>query len=158
MPTRLLRPRCTIQLINVLGEVVPLLDEGAQITPATGRTRYREYWTEEEDLDYVYRQPVVAPDGSMSKVDWPGGVHGNFGYELLVAEASGKFSLEINFFTVLPSTANGRLDLEYEPKLVSMSGVLGRGGKVRIDTELQAGFSEQVRRPDFKFLRVTCKR
>jgi hypothetical protein len=111
MPSKKLRPRCSIQILNALGEVVPILDEGALITPGTGRTKYREYWTEEEDLHYIYRQPVRAPDGTVSTVDWPSGVHGNFGYELLVAEASGKFSLRIDYFTVLPSTANGGVGL-----------------------------------------------
>jgi len=157
MPSKMLQPRCTIQIVNALGEVVPILDWGASITPGTGGAKYREYWTEEEDLKFVYRQPVTTPDGSVSTVDWPGDVHGNFGYELLVAEASGEFSLRIDYFTVLPSTANGRLDYSYEPKSVSMSGALGHAGKMLVDIELQAGFSEQAGRSDFKFLRVTYK-
>ena len=157
MPSKKLRPRCTIQFVNVRGQVVPILDEGASITPGTKRTKYREYWTEEEDLFYMYRQPVPAPDGSMSTVDWPGGAHGNIGYELLLAEATRKFVLRIDYFTLLPSIVNGQLITAYEPKSASVSGVLGRGSKLYIDVELQAGFSEEARRPDFKYLRVTCK-
>jgi len=151
------KPRCTIQIVNVIGEVVPILDWGAVISPGTKRAKYREYWTEEEDLYFVYRQSVTAPDGTVSTVDWPGGVHGNFGYELLIAEATGKFSLRIDYFTLLPSVSNGKLDLAYEPMSVSVTGMLGRANRTRIETQLQAGFSEQAGQPEFKYLRVTYK-
>ena len=158
MLTKKIRPRCTIQLLNVRGELVPILDDGASITPGTRHTKYREVWTEEEDLDYVYRQPVTAADGTASTVAWPGSVHGNFGYELLVAESTRRFSLRIDYFTVLPSVANGQLALAYEPKSASVVGVLGRGGRMRLDIALQSGFSEEAGRPDLEFLRVTCGR
>jgi hypothetical protein len=157
MASKKLLPRCTIQIVNVLDQVVSILDEGATITPGTKRTKYREYWTEEEDLSYVYRQAVTGPSGIPSTVEWPGGVHGNLGYELLFAESSRKATLRIDYFTVLPSIADGQLSLAYEPKAVTIGGVLGRDSKLRIDVELQAGFSEDAGRPDFKYLRVTCK-
>ena len=157
MPQSQPRTRCTIEILNVLGEVVPILDEGASISPGHGRTPTREYWTEEEDLIYVYREVISAPDGSQSKIERPGGVHGNIGYELLLHEKTGRAVLRLDYFTVLPSESAGQLSLEYEPKSVTISGALTRGAGLRLDVELQAGFSEDHGRPDFKTLRLTCR-
>jgi hypothetical protein len=157
MPSRKLRPRCTIQIVNVRDKVVPILDAGAAITPEAGRTKYREYWTEEEDLSYVFRRQITGPSGAPSKLQLPADVHGNIGYELLLSEKTRKAVLRLDYFTVSPFVENGKLSLEYEPKSVTVSGILGQGSKLQIDVELQAGFSEAPGKPDFKYLRVTCK-
>jgi hypothetical protein len=158
MVQRQIQPRCSITIVNVENQVVPILDEGALITPSGPRNiTYREYWTEEEDLDYTYRQKVLAPDGSTSIVEVPGQIHGNIGYELLVRGKRQKAVLRVDYFTVLPSIVNGALSLEYEPKSVTVTGSLKHGTGLRVDIELQAGLSDDRGRPEFKWLRVACR-
>lgn len=151
-------PRCSIEIVNVEGRVVPLLDAGAYLEPA-GRHRrvYRETWTEEEDLVFVPRPPVAAADGSTSSVEQVGGIHGNFGYELLVRAKTQAATLRVDFFRVCPSLAADGLALDYEPQSVTVRGSLKRGLGLRVEIELQAGLSEEKGRPFFKTLRVVCR-
>jgi len=151
------RPRCSIQIVNVEDAVVPILDEGAVITPATSTTPYREVWTEEEDLAYVYREPIVAPDGTTTIVEHPGDVHGNFGFDFTFTPKTRKAVLRVDYFTVLPVLSGGALRLVYEPKSVTITGRIGRGSSLHLAIDLQAGFSEARGRPDFRLLRVSCK-
>jgi hypothetical protein len=151
-----LRSRCSIEIVNVHGEVVPILDEGATITPGSPTTKYREYWTEEEDLQYVYPYPN---DGSSAKdcaVEHRGGVHGNFGFELLLDEQSGHAAITVDYFAVVPFAPDGRFALIYEPKQATLTGVLGRN-EMAIEIELQPGFSAGRDDPPFKSLRVRCR-
>lgn len=103
------------------------------------------------------RQTVIGANGTASTVELPSGIHGNIGYELLFSEKARKAALRIDYFTVLPVVENGQLTLGYEPKSVTVSGILGQGSKLQIDVELQAGFSVEPGQPELKYLRVTCK-
>lgn len=144
--------------MDVNGRVVPILDWGASVDPADRRTsRYREYWTEEEDLDFVYRQEVPKPDGSTSVVEHFGGVHGNFGYELVVRERTQAAVLRVDYFAVSPSLAGGTLSLRYEPKSVTVAGSLKSEVGLRVDIEMQPGFSAGRGSPEIKLLRVKCR-
>jgi hypothetical protein len=151
-------PRCSIEIVNVEGRIVPLLDAGAYIEPA-GRHRsvYRETWMEEEDLVFVRRPPVAADGGPTSSAEQVGGVHGNFGYELLVRAKTQAATLRVDFFRVCPSLAADGLSLDYEPQSVTVRGSLERGRGLRVEVELQAGLCEEQGRPFFKTLRVVCR-
>lgn len=150
--TRQRYPRCIIEIINAEGHVVPILDEGASIEPSSPRnSRYREYWTEEEDLVYTFRHSA-----SGTQVEYTGDIHVNIGYELVVREKTQRGVLRVDYFEVLPLVADGTLHLEYVPKSVTVTGSLKRGNSMNVQIELQPGFSEEEGRPPFKWLRVRC--
>jgi hypothetical protein len=161
MSVKKLQPRCSIEIVNddgqmVLveggdGQVVPILDWGPSIEPAGPHcARYREYWTEEEDLTYTYGPTKPG-------VELVGGVHGNLGYELIVRGKQQMATLRVDYFAVLPSVVEGELSLDYEPKSVTVTGSLKNGRGLKVEVELQRGLSEERGRPFFKWLRVTCR-
>jgi hypothetical protein len=162
-----LRPRCTIEIIDENGQavmvegedgqMVPILDWGASIEPAGPlRARYREYWTEEEDLTYTYR-PHAAEGSPVTELI--GGIHGNIGYELIVREKQRKATLRVDYFAALPILVNGELSLDYEPKSVTVTCSLAkrRGPKFDVQVEWQPGLSVGPGQPFFKWLRVRCR-
>jgi hypothetical protein len=162
-----LRPRCTIEIIDETGKVVmveggdgqmvPILDEGASIEPAgSRRARYREYWTEEEDLTYTYR-PLTSGSGPGTPLI--GGVHGNIGYELIVREKQQRATLRVDYFGVLPTVLGGALALDYEPRSVTVTSSLEKAKKfgLSVQVEWQPGLSVNAGGPFFKWLRVRCR-
>jgi hypothetical protein len=165
MATRELRPRCSIEVVDENGQavmveeddgqMVPLLDWGASIEPAGRRSaRYRESWSEEEDLTYTYRPST--PEGAPS-IEMVSGIHGNIGYELVVRGRQQKATLRVDYFAALPSVVNGKLSLDYEPKSVTVTGSLKNGRGLKIEVEWQRGLSAGPDRPFFKWLRVSCR-
>lgn len=155
---RKFQPKCTIEIINVDGQVVPILDWGASVEPFSQKTsRYREYWTEEEDLVFTYDQAIAGPDGTLSLERRDGDVHGNLGYELVVRLRSLSAVLRVDYFIVSPTLRDGNPSLNYEPKSVTVTGSMKPGPGLQVQIELQDGFSEGAGRPPFRWLRVTCR-
>lgn len=155
---RRFRPRCTIEIINVDGQIVPILDEGASVAPFSAKSsRYREYWTEEEDIKVTYERTVVGPNGQLSTERLFSGIHGNFGFELVVRRRSLSAVLRVDYFIVRPTILDGSLELDYEPKSVTVYGSMKPGPGLQVEIEFQDGFSEDDGRPAFKLLRVTCR-
>lgn len=155
---RRFQPRCTIEILNTAGQIVPILDEGASVEPFSAKSsRYREYWTEEEDLKFTHERTVVGPDGKPAKERFVGDIHGNFGFELVVRRRSLSAALRVDYFIVRPAIRDGALELDYEPKSVTVYGSMKPGPGLQVEIELQEGFSEDDGRPLFKSLRTTCR-
>ncbi len=156
--TRQRYPRCTIELLTAEGHVVPILDEGAAIEPSSPRnSRYREYWSEEEDLVFTFRHSAPGGDGSSAaQVEYVGDLHVNLGYELVVRERSQRGVLRVDYFEASPLVVDGKLYLDYVPKSVTVSGSLKRGNRLNVQLELQPGFSQERGGPELKWLRVRC--
>jgi hypothetical protein len=146
--------RGTISIQDVRGEVVPILDEGASIS--IDGDEYREYWTEEEDLAFVYKQTVVSPGGGSSTKEWVGGVHGNVGYELKINLATKVVTVRLDYFSVSPSIVNNALELNYEPLATTAQGVLDGQG-LRVEVALQPGLRVYAVTPVFAVLRIECR-
>ena len=158
-------PRAIIEMIDdndqlVLldeedGQKVPLLDAGAYIERFTrGRIRYREYWTEEEDLSFTYE--VTSSNGA-TKTTLHSGIHGNIGYELIVRGTGQHATLRIDYFVAIPRIDQGALVLDYEPKSVTFTGSLKNGSGIDVRVDWQRGFSVEPGQPFFKYLRVRCR-